>query len=97
MLSVRKAITKLNAPAEIFVVDNNSSDPSVKMVQRRFPEVKLILNAQNVGFAKANNQALRHATGQYVLLLNPDTVVEEDTFLKCCQFMDAHPEAGGLA
>ncbi|WP_199200324.1 glycosyltransferase family 2 protein [Adhaeribacter arboris] len=96
LLSVRKAILKLNAPAEIFVVDNNSGDNSVAMVQRRFPEVKLIENKQNLGFAKANNQAIRQATGEYVLLLNPDTIVEEDTFLKCCCFMDEHPEAGGL-
>ena len=96
LLSVRKAINKLNAPAEVFVVDNNSVDTSVEMVQRRFPEVKLMVNKQNLGFAKANNQALGQASGEYVLLLNPDTVVEEDTFLKCCQFMDEHPEAGGL-
>ncbi|QNF31923.1 glycosyltransferase [Adhaeribacter swui] len=96
LLSVRKAITKLNAPAEVFVVDNSSGDNSVARVRQRFPEVTLIVNNQNLGFAKANNQALRQATGEYVLLLNPDTVVEEDTFLKCCNFMDQHPEAGGL-
>ncbi len=96
LLSVRKAITRLPAPVEIFVVDNNSADHSVAMLQQRFPEVKLIINQQNFGFAKANNQALRQATGEYVLLLNPDTVVEEDTFLKCCSFMDEHSEAGGL-
>ncbi|WP_220464030.1 glycosyltransferase family 2 protein [Adhaeribacter radiodurans] len=96
LLSVRKAIHKLNAPAEVFVVDNNSVDNSVSMLQRRFPEVKLIENKKNLGFSKANNQALRQATGEYVLLLNPDTVVEEDTFIKCCCFMDEHPEAGGL-
>lgn len=96
LLSVRKAIARSNAPAEIFVVDNNSADDSVEMVRQRFPEVKLIVNSQNLGFAKANNQAIHRATGEYVLLLNPDTVVEEDTFLKCCQFMDSHPEAGGL-
>ncbi|RDC66520.1 glycosyltransferase family 2 protein [Adhaeribacter pallidiroseus] len=96
LLSVRKAVTKLQAPVEVFVVDNHSADNSVAMVQQRFPEVKLIVNQQNLGFAKANNQAIRQATGEYVLLLNPDTVVEEDTFLKCCAFMDQHPEAGGL-
>ncbi|MDQ3291386.1 MAG: glycosyltransferase, partial [Bacteroidota bacterium] len=84
LLSVRKAIQKLNAPAEVFVVDNNSADNSVTMVQNRFPEVKLIVNTQNLGFSKANNQAIKQATGEYILLLNPDTVVEEDTFLKCC-------------
>ncbi|TGE29605.1 glycosyltransferase [Hymenobacter metallicola] len=96
LLSVRRAVDKLGAPAEVFVVDNNSVDGSVAMVRARFPEVILIENKDNPGFSKANNQALRVATGQYVLLLNPDTVVEEDTFRACCDFMDQHPDAGGL-
>ncbi len=96
LLSVRKALARLNAPAEVFVVDNNSADDSVQMVQQRFPEVTLIANSQNVGFAKANNQAIRQATGTYILLLNPDTIVAEDTFVHCCRFMDTHPAAGGL-
>lgn len=82
--------------AEVFVVDNNSVDGSVQMVQAKFPEVKLIANKENVGFSKANNQAIRIANGEYVLLLNPDTVVEETTFSKVIAFMDAHPDAGGL-
>lgn len=94
LLSVRKALAGINA--EVFVVDNNSVDGSVAMVQKRFPEVNLIINSQNQGFSKANNQAIRQATGQYILLLNPDTVVEEDTFTKCIAFMEQHPEAGGL-
>jgi O-antigen biosynthesis protein len=81
---------------EVYVVDNNSIDGSVEMVRSRFPEVKLIANKDNVGFSRANNQALRIASGQYHLLLNPDTIVEEDTFAKVVQFMDEHPEAGGL-
>lgn len=81
---------------EVFVVDNNSIDGSLEMVRKKFPQVKLIANKDNTGFSKANNQALRIAQGTYHLLLNPDTVVEEDTFLKIVQFMDAHPEAGGL-
>ncbi len=92
--SVRKASEDLEV--EVFVVDNNSVDGSVEMVRRHFPEVHLIVNDHNPGFAKANNQAIRLARGEYVLLLNPDTVVEEDTFRKCIAFMDAHPEAGGL-
>ena len=96
LLSVRQAAGKLGAPVEVFVVDNNSVDGSVAMVRARFPEVVLLENKDNPGFAKANNQALRRARGQYVLLLNPDTVVEEDTFRACCAFMDAHPDAGGL-
>lgn len=94
LLSVRKAIQHLDA--EVFVVDNNSVDGSVEMVKNRFPEVKLIANKENTGFSKANNQAIKLAAGQYILLLNPDTVVEEDTFVKCCRFMDEHPDAGGL-
>jgi GT2 family glycosyltransferase len=96
LLSVRKAVARLGEPAEVFVVDNNSVDGSVAMVRARFPEVILLENKENPGFSKANNQALRVARGQYVLLLNPDTVVEEDTFRLCCAFMDAHPAAGGL-
>jgi O-antigen biosynthesis protein len=92
--SVRKAVEGM--AAEVFVVDNNSVDGSVQMVQAKFPEVKLIANKENVGFSKANNQAIRIAHGEYVLLLNPDTVVEENTFHKVVDFMDAHPQAGGL-
>ncbi|MEI7596679.1 MAG: glycosyltransferase [Bacteroidota bacterium] len=81
---------------EVFVVDNNSVDGSVLMVQQKYPEVKLICNTDNRGFSKANNQAIEQSKGEYVLLLNPDTVVEEDTFRKTVQFMDEHPDAGGL-
>ncbi len=99
LLSVRKAVSPLvggGEEVEVWVVDNNSVDDSVMMVKEKFPEVKLIANKENVGFSKANNQAIRAASGAYVLLLNPDTVVEEDTFSKCIAFMEAHPEAGGL-
>ena len=92
--SVRKAAEGLEV--EVFVVDNNSVDGSVAMVRSQFPEVRLIANDHNPGFAKANNQAIRLARGEYILRLNPDTVVEEDTFRKCIAFMDAHPEAGAL-
>lgn len=81
---------------EVFVVDNNSVDNSLEMVREKFPEVKIIANKENVGFSRANNQALRIAKGEYMLLLNPDTVVEEDTFKKVINFMDRHPDAGGL-
>ena len=81
---------------ELFVVDNNSIDGSLDMVRTKFPNVQLIANKDNVGFSKANNQAMRIAKGEYVLLLNPDTVVEEDTFKKVVDFMDKTPEAGGL-
>ncbi len=82
--------------AEVFVVDNNSVDASVEMVRQKFPAVKLIANNENTGFSKANNQAILQSKGEYVLLLNPDTVVEEDTFRKIVGFMDAHPDAGAL-
>lgn len=81
---------------EIIVVDNNSVDGSVEMVQERFSYVELIANLDNKGFSKANNQAINISTGEYVLLLNPDTVVEEDTFLSTVLFMDETPDAGGL-
>ena len=66
------------------------------MVRDKFPEVQLIVNNHNPGFSRANNQAIHQASGEYILLLNPDTVVEEDTFEKCLTFMDAHPKAGAL-
>lgn len=96
LLSVRAAAAGLGEPVEVFVVDNHSADDSVAMVRARFPEVVLLENQDNPGFAKANNQALRLATGQYQLLLNPDTLVEETTFRRCCDFMAAHPACGGL-
>lgn len=94
LLSVQKAIHGIQA--EVFVVDNVSLDGSVEMVQEKFPWVQLIANQENVGFSKGNNQAVRLAIGEYVLLLNPDTLVEEDTFSKCIAWMDTHPEGGGL-
>jgi GT2 family glycosyltransferase len=92
--SVRKALE--NVSGEVFVVDNNSIDGSVEMVAQKFPEVNLIANKDNRGFSKANNQAIELSSSEYVLLLNPDTVVEEDTFTKVIQFMNDHPDAGGL-
>ena len=81
---------------EIFVVDNHSVDGSARLIREKFPNLNFIENTENVGFSRANNQAIRLAKGEYVLLLNPDTVVEEDTFRKVVAFMDAHPDAGGL-
>ena len=85
-----------NIDAEVFVVDNNSVDGSVALLHEKFPDIQLIENKENLGFSKANNQAIKKASGKYVLLLNPDTVVEEDTFEKVLGFMNEHPEAGGL-
>jgi len=91
--SVLKALDGIEG--DIFVVDNNSSDGSVEYIRERFPEVHLIANKENCGFARANNQTIRMTDAEYVLLLNPDTVVFENTLRGCLDFMDAHPEAGG--
>ena len=92
--SVLKARQKNNI--EIFVVDNNSSDGSVEMVKQKFPNVILIANKDNRGFSSANNQAIKIAKGRNILLLNPDTVVEESTFNKVVGFMNSHDDCGGL-
>jgi GT2 family glycosyltransferase len=92
--SVSEALNGIEG--EVIVVDNNSVDGSVEMVRSKFPQFRLIDNKENVGFSKANNQAIRISSGEYVLLLNPDTVVQEDTFTKCLDFMDQTPDAGGL-
>ena len=94
LFSVLKAAE--NIACEIFVVDNNSVDGSVTIIKDKFPQVNLIVNKVNTGFSVANNQAIRLAKGEYVLLLNPDTVVQEDTFTKVITFMDTHADAGGL-
>lgn len=79
---------------ETWVVDNDSADGSAEMVREQFPDVRLVANEENVGFAVANNQALREAAGRYVLVLNPDTILQEDTLRRLVAFMDAHPDAG---
>ncbi|MBL7764861.1 MAG: glycosyltransferase [Chitinophagaceae bacterium] len=94
LLSVTRACA--NIAAEIWVVDNLSTDGSVDLVTEKFPGVNLIANTENVGFARANNQAVAKAQGKYILYLNPDTIVPEDAFEKCLAYMDAHPEAGAL-
>ncbi len=81
---------------EIIVVDNASVDFSIPMVQGRYPQINLIENAKNVGFTKACNQGLQIANGEYVLLINPDTISNDDTLSKTLAFMDDHPLAGGL-
>ncbi len=79
---------------DIWVVDNNSIDASVPMVQQNFPQVNLIENKENIGFAKANNQAIARCTGDYILLLNPDTLVLQNAVEKMGDFMDANPTVG---
>ena len=94
ILSVYKAITKLQV--EIIVVDNQSADGSCEMILEKFPHVMLIANKDNRGFSKANNQGINIAKGRNVLLLNPDTVVSEDTLIKTVHFLDSNAHAGAL-
>jgi GT2 family glycosyltransferase len=91
--SVAKAAEGIDT--EVFVVDNNSADDTVEVIAREYPWVHLINNKENLGFSKANNIAIRQSEGEYVLLLNPDTVVAEGTLRGVVEFMDQHPDAGG--
>jgi hypothetical protein len=82
------------SPFDIWVVDNDSTDDSTWMVRERFPQVQLIENRENVGFARANNQAIQQCMGEYILLLNPDTLVTSGALQALLDFLDKHPEAG---
>lgn len=82
--------------SEIIVVDNHSRDGSVEYIEQNFPKVRCISSIHNLGFARANNIAIRQSRGDYVLLLNPDTIVGESTLKESVQFMDEHLDAGGL-
>lgn len=92
--SVQAAI--VNIDAEIIIVDNNSKDDSVAMLKDKFPEFKLIVNKENLGFSKANNIGVQQAKGEYVCILNPDTVVAEDTFTKILNFAHSKSKLGAL-
>jgi len=92
VLSVQKAIQDLDA--EIIVIDNNSSDDSCAMMKERFPDVRLIENSENLGFPKGNNIAVNEAKGKYICILNPDTVVAEDTFEKVLAFAGGKTDLG---
>ncbi|MBD3287314.1 glycosyltransferase [candidate division KSB1 bacterium] len=92
LLSVKRATHQISK--EIFVVDNASTDGSVGMIRQKFPEVKLIANKENIGFGKANNQAMAHAQGRFFVILNPDTVVQEDTFSVIIDFFEKNSRAG---
>ncbi len=94
LYSVRAATQGLET--DIYVVDNHSTDQSVEYLRPLFPEVTFIENTENVGFAKANNQAFRICKGEYVLMLNPDTVIGEESLRSLYFFMEDHPEAGAL-
>ena len=93
--SVQKASEGLDG-VEVFVVDNASADDTVSHIGSHYPWVKLITNDENLGFSRANNIAIRQAEGEYILLLNPDTIVAEPTLRECISFMDVHPQTGGL-
>ncbi len=92
VLSVQNAIQNLDA--EIIVIDNNSSDDSCKMMKLRFPNIKLIENKENSGFPKGNNIAVKEAKGEYICILNPDTVVADDTFEKVLAFAKSKADLG---
>jgi len=92
LLSVIKSA--MAATHEIIVVDNASSDGSVEMLRRKFPDVRLIANKTNRGFAAANNQGFAQTRGEFVLILNPDTVVQEDTVPTIIDFLRSHPDCG---
>ncbi len=94
LYSVEKACKDIEN--EVFVVDNNSVDDSIDMLKQNFPSIKLIANTENMGFAFACNQAIKLSSGKYILLLNPDTVIREDSISQCINFMNKKPEAGAL-
>ena len=94
LCSVKKATG--NIEAEVFVVDNNSTDESISYLQPRFPFVNFIYNQENLGFAKANNRVLQSCKGDYILYLNPDTIVPEDCFEKCIEFFNRTNDCGAV-
>ncbi|RTY87816.1 glycosyltransferase family 2 protein [Flavobacterium sp. RSP15] len=92
VLSVQNALETIDG--EIIVIDNNSSDDSCAMMQKLFPNVKLIQNKENIGFPKGNNIGVAQAQGEYICVLNPDTVVAEDTFVKVLAFAQKQSDLG---
>ena len=92
--SVLKAASGLQV--EVWVIDNASTDDSKTYLPPKFPEINFVWNQENLGFSKANNQAMSQVSGDYVLFLNPDTVLPEDTFQKCISFFEQHESCGAL-
>ena len=92
--SLRCALKGIDS--EVYVVDNHSRHGSVEYLRKRFREMKFVASNHNLGFARANNLAIKRSKGEYVLLLNPDTIVGEDSIRKSLAFMEEHPQAGGL-
>src|ERR1700761_7314440 len=85
-----------NIDYEVFIVDNNSSDGSVDMIQNEFPKFHVVASPRHYSYAKVCNEALTLASGQYVLLVNPDIMSSTQTLERAIEFMDAHQDAGGL-
>ena len=81
---------------EVYVVDNNSSDGTIQMIEREFPQVKLIANKDNIGFAKANNLAFQKSRGKYILMLNPDTVILQNSLYKIVNYFEQQPNIGAI-
>src|SRR6202167_736594 len=81
---------------EVIVSDNGSTDGSVEKIRAQFPSVRILENRANLGFAKANNVGIREAGGEYVLILNPDTIIHDGSLDRWIEFADRHPEAGGF-
>ena len=94
LISVQNALKGISA--EILVIDNSSSDGSAELIQEKFPDIQITVNSKNAGFARASNQGLQIAQGEFIALLNPDTLVQEDTFSKMLDFFKAQPRAGML-
>jgi N-acetylglucosaminyl-diphospho-decaprenol L-rhamnosyltransferase len=94
---LRSLFDSQGAPSiEVWVVDNASSDGSAEMVRAEFPQVRLIASKTNLGYAAANNLALRESQASYILLLNPDTVLPSDALARAVEFIESHPDAGVL-
>jgi GT2 family glycosyltransferase len=92
LLSVKNAIQDIET--QVFVVDNASKDHSIEYLKKRHNWITIIENSENIGFSRANNQVIRHSLSEYVLILNPDTILEEQTLVKCLDFMEKNPQAG---
>ena len=95
LMSLQRALADVDA--EVYVVDNHSQDGSVEYLSERFPSINIIRSQHNLGFARANNLAIRQSESEYVLLINPDTFVGEQVVTQAIRFMDDHEKAGGLA
>lgn len=95
LMSLQRALADVDA--EVYVVDNHSQDGSVEYLSERFPSVNIIRSQHNLGFARANNLAIRQSESEYVLLINPDTFVGEQVVTQAINFMDGHEKAGALA